>query len=95
MAGTDSPFVPFGASLHAELWPYVDGGLSPFQALQTATINAAKAIGVVNQCFFKVFNQSCRSNSFNPYITQFFIFQESLIIFSLYFNIIFSPNYCN
>lgn len=46
MAGTDSPFVPFGASLHAELWLFVDGGLSPFQALQTATINAAKAIGV-------------------------------------------------
>lgn len=46
-AGTDSPLVfPYGVSLHTELWTYVDGGLSPFQALQTATINAAEAIGI-------------------------------------------------
>lgn len=45
-AGTDAPFVPYGISLHVELWLYVDGGLSPFQALQTATINSARAIGV-------------------------------------------------
>jgi Tol biopolymer transport system component len=45
-AGTDSPFVPYGVSLHAELWLYADGGLTPFQALQTATIKAAEAVGV-------------------------------------------------
>jgi len=45
-AGTDSPFLPFGASLHAEIWLYVEGGLTPYQALQTATINAAEAVGV-------------------------------------------------
>jgi Tol biopolymer transport system component/imidazolonepropionase-like amidohydrolase len=45
-AGTDSPQMPYGATLHAELWLFVDGGLSPFQALRSATMNAAKAIGV-------------------------------------------------
>ncbi len=44
-AGTDSPFVPYGTSLHAELWLFTDGGLTPFQALQTATIKAAEAAG--------------------------------------------------
>jgi len=45
-AGTDSPQVPYGTSLHAELWLYVREGVSPFRALQTATINAAKGVGV-------------------------------------------------
>ncbi len=45
-AGTDSPFVPYGTSLLAELWLFVDGGLTPFQALQSATIKAAEAAGV-------------------------------------------------
>lgn len=48
-AGTDSPFVPFGSSLHAELWLYVDGGLTPYQALQSATIRAAEAVGVADR----------------------------------------------
>jgi imidazolonepropionase-like amidohydrolase len=45
-AGTDSPQVPYGTSLHAELWLFVNAGLSPYQALQSATIKAAKALGV-------------------------------------------------
>lgn len=45
-AGTDAPFAPFGSSLHSELWVYVDAGLSPFRALQSATIQAAKVVGV-------------------------------------------------
>jgi len=45
-AGTDAPFAPFGSSLHTELWVYVDAGLSPFKALQSATIQAAKVVGV-------------------------------------------------
>ncbi len=45
-AGTDAPFAPFGSSLHSELWVYVDAGLTPFQALQSATIQAAKVVGV-------------------------------------------------
>ncbi|MGE5244112.1 MAG: amidohydrolase family protein [Betaproteobacteria bacterium] len=45
LAGTDSPIIPFGLSLHLELQAYVDAGLTPFQALQTATLNAARALG--------------------------------------------------
>lgn len=46
-AGTDCPLpFPYGVSYHAELWLYVEAGLSPFETLQTATINAARAIGV-------------------------------------------------
>ena len=45
-AGTDAPFAPFGSSLHSELWVYVDAGLSPFKALQSATLHAAKVVGV-------------------------------------------------
>ena len=45
-AGTDSPFIPYGTSLHVEMQLYVDGGLTPFQALQSATIRAAEAVGV-------------------------------------------------
>ncbi len=44
-AGTDSPINPYAVSLHAELANYVAGGLTPFQALQTATVNAAEALG--------------------------------------------------
>ncbi len=43
IAGTDSGI--HGISLHAELEQYVDSGLSPFQALQSATIFAAEALG--------------------------------------------------
>jgi imidazolonepropionase-like amidohydrolase len=45
-AGTDSPFIPYGTSLHVELQLFVEGGFTPYQALQTATINAAEAVGV-------------------------------------------------
>ena len=45
VAGTDSPIIPYGLSLHTELEHYVDGGLTPFQALQTATVAAAAALG--------------------------------------------------
>jgi Tol biopolymer transport system component/tetratricopeptide (TPR) repeat protein len=44
IAGTDAPILPRGLSLHMELEAYVDGGLTPFQALQTAGINAAQAL---------------------------------------------------
>ena len=46
VAGTDSPIIPYGLGLHVELESYVHAGLTPFQALQTATINAAKALGL-------------------------------------------------
>lgn len=45
-SGTDSPIMPYGASLHVEIWSYVESGLSNFKALQTSTINAAKALNV-------------------------------------------------
>jgi imidazolonepropionase-like amidohydrolase len=41
VAGVDSPLVPYGAALHTELAAYVAAGLTPFQALQTATVNTA------------------------------------------------------
>src|SRR5207245_8393190 len=45
IAGTDAPIIPFAMSLHAEIEAYVRGGLTPFEALQTATVNAAEALG--------------------------------------------------
>jgi len=45
-SGTDAPFAPYAASLHTELWLLVQAGLTPFQALQTATIRAAENVGV-------------------------------------------------
>ena len=47
-AGTDTPqqFVVPGASLHRELELYVASGLSPAQALCTATVEAAALLGV-------------------------------------------------
>src|SRR5207244_2744546 len=49
VAGSESPIVPYGLGLHAELDSYVHAGLTPFQALQTATINAATALGAENE----------------------------------------------
>ena len=46
IAGTDSPIVPYGLALHVELESYVHAGLTPFQALQTATTNAAQTLGL-------------------------------------------------
>jgi Tol biopolymer transport system component len=45
-SGTDSPIMPYGTSLHVEIWSYVESGLTPFEALQTSTINAAKSLNV-------------------------------------------------
>jgi imidazolonepropionase-like amidohydrolase len=44
VAGVDSPLVPYGISLHGELEEYVSAGLSPFEALQTATVNTARLL---------------------------------------------------
>jgi Tol biopolymer transport system component len=41
IAGTDTPMAP---NLHAELASYVAAGMTPFEALQTATVNAAAAL---------------------------------------------------
>lgn len=49
IAGTDSPIVPYGLGLHVELEAYVHAGLTPFQALQTATVNAAQTLGLGDQ----------------------------------------------
>jgi imidazolonepropionase-like amidohydrolase len=46
MAGTDAPIIPYGLSLHTELEHYVAGGLTPVQALRTATSMFAEAVGL-------------------------------------------------
>jgi len=48
LAGTDlgNPFIFPGFSLHDELELLVESGLSPFEALQTATINPARFFGM-------------------------------------------------
>jgi Tol biopolymer transport system component/imidazolonepropionase-like amidohydrolase len=43
VAGTDTMIAP---NLHGEIASYVRGGFTPFQALQTATVNAAKALNL-------------------------------------------------
>jgi hypothetical protein len=50
LAGTDFPgFGTFpGLSLHEELALFVEAGLTPFQALKTATVNAVKYTGQLN-----------------------------------------------
>jgi imidazolonepropionase-like amidohydrolase len=47
LAGTDAPnpYVYPGFSLHEELELLVQAGLSPLEALQTATVNPAKFLG--------------------------------------------------
>ena len=42
------PYAP-GVSLHQELRAFVDGGMTPLQALRTATTNAAKILGWENR----------------------------------------------
>ncbi|MEJ7738372.1 MAG: amidohydrolase family protein [Chitinophagaceae bacterium] len=44
--GTDSPFIPYGLSLHVELQCFVAAGLTPFEALRSATLWSAEAVGV-------------------------------------------------
>ena len=43
VAGTDTPNP---ASLHAELMAYVAAGMTPYEALRTATVNPAAALGI-------------------------------------------------
>jgi Tol biopolymer transport system component/imidazolonepropionase-like amidohydrolase len=45
LAGTDAPNMPQGVGFHSELEFYVHSGLTPYEALQTATVNAAEALG--------------------------------------------------
>lgn len=44
LAGTDTPnpYLPAGLSLHAELEAFVDAGMTPAEALRTATVNPAE-----------------------------------------------------
>lgn len=44
--GTDSPIIHPGISYHAELQSWVDGGISPYQTLRSATLYSAEALGV-------------------------------------------------
>jgi Tol biopolymer transport system component/imidazolonepropionase-like amidohydrolase len=46
IAGTDSPINPYGMSLLLELEHYVRGGLSPAEAIRTATAVPAEAMGL-------------------------------------------------
>lgn len=51
MTGTDTPagiYTYPGFALHRELQLFVDAGLTPLEALQQATINAAKALKVAD-----------------------------------------------
>jgi imidazolonepropionase-like amidohydrolase len=41
-AGTDNPN---GINLHGELRSYVEAGMTPYEALRTATVNPARALG--------------------------------------------------
>jgi hypothetical protein len=44
--GTDSPIVPYGFSLQLELQMFVLTGFTPFEALRSATLWSAEAVGV-------------------------------------------------
>jgi Tol biopolymer transport system component/imidazolonepropionase-like amidohydrolase len=44
IAGVDAPLVPNGVALHTELAGYVEAGLTPYEALQTATVNTARLL---------------------------------------------------
>ncbi len=48
VTGTDAPFVPYGAGLHAELRLYARAGLTPAQILRAATVKSAEAAGVAH-----------------------------------------------
>ena len=45
IAGTDSPIFPYALAYHTELEIFQQGGLTPFEVLQTATMRAAEALG--------------------------------------------------
>jgi Tol biopolymer transport system component/imidazolonepropionase-like amidohydrolase len=46
VAGTDAPINPYGLSLLSELEHYVAGGLTPLEAMRTATSVSADALGL-------------------------------------------------
>ena len=46
IAGTDSPINPYGVALLSELEHYVRGGLTPLEAIRTATAVPAEAFGL-------------------------------------------------
>ncbi len=46
IAGVDAPLVPNGAALHTEIAGYVEAGFTPYEALQTATVNTARLLNV-------------------------------------------------
>lgn len=46
VAGTDSPIIPYGAALVAEVENYVWGGLTEYEALRAATSTAASALAM-------------------------------------------------
>ena len=46
VAGTDAPINPYGLSLLGELEHYVAGGLTPLEAMRTATSVSADALGL-------------------------------------------------
>ncbi len=52
MAGSDSPewFLVQGFALHDELEQFVKAGLTPFAALQTATVHPAEYLGIIKNC---------------------------------------------
>jgi imidazolonepropionase-like amidohydrolase len=49
IAGTDAPINPYGLTLLMELEHYVRGGLSPAEAIRTATSVPAEAMGVASE----------------------------------------------
>lgn len=49
LAGTDGPYQQGGDALHSELELLVQAGLTPLQALQAASRDAAKALGVLSE----------------------------------------------
>lgn len=40
--------MPYGMSLHTELQSWADGGVTPYEALRSATLLSTEAIGVSN-----------------------------------------------
>ena len=49
VTGTDSPFVPYGAGLHAEFRLYARAGVSAKDILRQATLKSAQAAGVADE----------------------------------------------
>ena len=51
LLGSDAPqiFIVPGFSMHEELAEFVESGLSPFEALQTGTVNVAAFYGVLDE----------------------------------------------